>query len=135
MSEGSPEPGPLRTAAMIAMVAGAVGSIALMLRAGRNNSSGVLLVMFVLWVLGPFVALALANTVAKRWSAPARATLYYLMLVVALGSLTIYGYDAFRRLSAKAAFIYLVLPLASWLLIAIVVPIAWKKGTVQSNVT
>jgi hypothetical protein len=120
---------------MIAMVAGAVGSVALMLRAGRNNSSGILLVMFVLWVLGPFVALALANTVAKRWSASARATLYYLMLVVALGSLAVYGYDAIRRISAKAAFIYLVLPFASWLLMAIVIPIAWKRGTRRDTST
>jgi hypothetical protein len=50
------------------------------------------------------------------------------MLVVALGSLAIYGYNALRPLTAKAAAIFLVVPLAAWLLIAIVVAIAALMG-------
>jgi hypothetical protein len=45
------------------------------------------------------------------------------MLVLALGSLPIYGNDALRPPRAKAAFVFVVVPLVSWLLIAIVVPV------------
>jgi len=48
--------GLLRSAARIAVPAGAVGSVGLMLHAGRRNDSRILLVLFTLWVLSPFVA-------------------------------------------------------------------------------
>jgi len=82
--------GLLRAAARIAVVAGAVGSIGLMLRAGQRTPR-FLLVLFTIWVLSPFVALAWANVVSKRWSVLTRATLYSVTLVITLGSLAIYG--------------------------------------------
>ncbi len=115
--------GRLRAAALIAVLAGAVGSVGLLLRAGQRTPR-LLLVLFFFWVLSPFVALVLANVVSKRWSVLTRATLYSVMLVVTLGSLAIYGYDALRPRKAQAAFWYVVVPPASWLLMAIVVPIA-----------
>ena len=115
--------GRLRAAALIAVLAGAGGSLGLMLRAGER-SPRLLLVIFTIWVLSPFVALILAEVVSKRWSVVTRATLYSVMLVVALGSLAIYGHDALRPRRAQAAFVYVAVPPASWLLIAIVVPIA-----------
>jgi hypothetical protein len=124
---GRPESGRLRrlrAAALIAVLAGGAGSFALMLRAGRYNPSIILVLLFTVWVLSPFVALALAGVVSKRWSTLTRAALYGVMFVVALGSLAIYGADALWHLKAQAAFVFLVVPLASWLLIAIVVPIA-----------
>jgi hypothetical protein len=116
--------GLLHTAALIAVLAGAVGSVGLMLRAGHRNPSRLLLVLFALWVLSPFVALVLANMVSKRWSVLTRATLYTVMLVLAVGSLAIYGDVAFGPPRTKAAFVFVVVPPASWLLIAVVVPIA-----------
>ena len=47
-----------------------------------------------------------------------------MMLVVTLGSLAIYGDDALGHRRAQAAFVYVVVPPASWLLISMVVPIA-----------
>jgi hypothetical protein len=127
VSRGRPEGGflgPLRAVAMIAVVAGAGGSVGLMLRAGHRNASRILLVLFGIWVLSPFMALVLANVVSKRWSVLTRATLYSVMLVLTLGSLAAYGDVALGPPRAKPAFVFLVVPLASWLLIAIVVPIA-----------
>ncbi|MDQ2920296.1 MAG: hypothetical protein M3R52_01585 [Acidobacteriota bacterium] len=115
--------GLLRAAALIAVVAGAAGSVGLLLRAGRRTPR-LLLVLFFFWVLSPFVALVLAHVVSKRWSVLTRATLYSVMLVVTLGSLAIYGDDALRPRKAQAAFWYVLVPPASWLLMAIVVPIA-----------
>jgi hypothetical protein len=126
VSRGRPEGGflgGLRVAALIAVLAGAGGSFGLMLRAGQRTPR-FLLVLFAIWVLSPFMALVVANVVSKRWSVLTRATLYSVMLVVTLGSLAIYGDDALGHRRAQAAFVYVVVPPASWLLIAIVVPIA-----------
>lgn len=123
VSRGGPEGGfvgRLRAAALIAVLAGAAGSIGLMLRAGQR-SPRILLVLFAIWVLSPFVALVLAHVVSKRWSVPTRATLYSVMLVATLGSLAIYGEDALRPRKAQPAFVYVAVPPASWLLTAIVV--------------
>jgi hypothetical protein len=116
--------GLLRAVAMIAVLAGAGGSIGLMLRVGHRNNSRVLLVLFGIWVLSPFVALVWANLVSKRWAVLTRTTVYGVTLVLTLGSLAIYGDVAFGPPRAKPAFLFLVVPLASWLLMAIVVPVA-----------
>ena len=121
------EPGLLaltRRAALIAVLAGAAGSLGLMFRAGRRQNSKILLLLFAIWVLSPFVALVRANVVSKRWPILIRAALYSVMLVLTLGSLAIYGEVAFGYATAKVGFVFLVVPLASWLLIAIVVAIA-----------
>ena len=125
-SRGKPDgrfPGVLRTVALIAAVAGAVGSVGLMLWVGHRNPSRVLLALFVIWDLSPFVALLLADMVSKRWSVITRATLHIVMLVVALSSLALYG-DVVWRPRSQSAFMFLVVPLGSWLLMTIVVPLA-----------
>ncbi len=116
--------GLLRTAALIAVPAGAVGSVGLMLHAGRRNNSRILLVLFAIWVLSPFMALIMADVVSKRWPVLTRATLYCVMLVLTLGSLAIYGDVALGPPRAQTAFVFVVVPPASWLLVGIVVPIA-----------
>lgn len=114
----------LRAAALVAVPVGASGSVGLMLFVGHRNDSRILLVLFTLWVLSPFMALALAHVVSKRWSDLARATLYSVALILTLCSLFIYGDVAFGGPRAKPAFMFLVVPLASWLLIASAVTIA-----------
>jgi hypothetical protein len=125
-SQGKPASGflsVLRAAALIAVLVGAVGSIGFLTRVGRR-APRFLLVLFVLWALSPFMALVWANLVSKRWSVVTRATLYTVMLVLTLGSLAIYGAVALGLSRAKPAAVFLLVPSASWLLIAIVVPIA-----------
>jgi len=116
--------GLLRAAGLIAVAAGAVGSAGLTLYAGRHNPSRILIALFVLWVLSPFMALVLANVVSKRWTVPTRAALYMVMLVLTPGSLAVYGDVALGPPRAQTAFAFLVVPLVSWLLIAIVVAAA-----------
>ena len=84
-----------------------------MLHVGRRNESHVLLLLFTIWVLSPFVGLALAANVSKRWSALTRATLYGVMLILTLGSLVIYGDVALGPPRPKPAFMFLVVPLGS----------------------
>ena len=126
-SRGRPDGGflgLLHAVALTAVVAGAGGSVGLMLWVGHRNPSRILLVLFAIWVLSPFMALLLADMVSKRWSVLTRVTLHCVMLVLTLGSLAIYGYVVLRPTGSKPAFVFLVVPLGSWLLIAIVVSIA-----------
>ena len=127
MSQKTPEAGSLgvlRAAALIAVPVGAVGSVGLMLYAGRHNPSRILLLLFAIWVLSPFVAAALASLVSNRWSVITRATLYVVMLALTLGSLAIYGGVAFGYVKAKIGFVFLVVPLASWLLLGLALAMA-----------
>ena len=113
-----------RKVAVILMLAGAAGSVALMLHAGRRQQSRVLVLLFLIWVISPFIGVLIADSVSNRWPAGNRATLYLLMVVLALGSLGIYGAIAFEYVKAKAGFVFLVVPFSSWLLIAAVVATA-----------
>jgi len=113
----------LRTAALIALPAGAVGSIGFMLRAGHRNPSRALIILFAIWVLSPFVALLFAIMVSKDWSVLTQATLYGVMLVLTVSSLGIYGDVALGPPRTKTAFVFVVVPPASWLLIAITISI------------
>jgi hypothetical protein len=107
----------MRTAARIALPVGAAGSLGFMLFAGRHNSSRLLLVIFALWVLSPYAALAWATTVSGP--RPVRTSLYGLILVIAIVSLAIYGYVALGPPGTKAAPVFVVIPPVSWLLFAI----------------
>src|SRR5450755_124154 len=135
VSRGRPEGGflgLLRGAALIAVLAGAVGSFGLMLHAGRRQRSLILIGLFTVWELSPFVALVCAHVVSKHWSVLTRATLYIVMLVLTVGSLAIYGDVALGPPRPKPAFVFLAVPLASWLLIAIVLSIA-ARGTARNT--
>ncbi len=112
----------LHAVALPTMVVGAVTSIALMLRAGHPPVF--LRVLFAIWVLSPFAALFVANMVSKRWSVITRATLDTVMLVLTLISLAIYGYVVANPPMSTPAFVWVVVPVASWLLMTIVVPVA-----------
>lgn len=114
--------GDLRAVALIVLVAGAVGSVGLMLVAGHPPIF--LRVLFAIWVVSPFVALLLGTVVSKRWSVITRATLYCVMLVVTLCSLAIYGYVVLRPHESTPTATFLAVPLGSWLLMAIAVPLA-----------
>jgi uncharacterized membrane protein len=124
--------GRLRTAARFALVAGAVGSVALTVRAGLSTPR-LLLVLFVLWVLSPFVALAWASDRATRWAVPTRVALYIVTILVALGSLALYGGLVQRPAGSSNAFLFVAVPPVAWVLIAIVVSIAGLISHRQSR--
>jgi hypothetical protein len=116
--------GALRVVTLSTVAAAAVASLALMLFVGRRNPSVLLMALFAIWVLSPFVALAVANIISTRWSVATRATLYVVTLVVTLGSFAIYADVVLRPPRATPASRFLLVPLGSWLLMTIVVPTA-----------
>ena len=111
----------LRTAALIAVLAGAVGSVGLLLRASNRNPSQLLVVLLAIWVVAPFLALLLASIVSKGWSVLTRVTLYGVMLVVPLSCLAIYVADAIWPRTSPGPFVFIPVPPASWLFSALAV--------------
>jgi hypothetical protein len=112
----------LRIVALTAGLAGALGSLSFVLHTGRNNDSVLLVLLFVAWVLSPFIALFVANLVSMRWPAFTRVILYCLIIFLTVGSLLSYS-GTLRLPGKKPAFVFLVVPLLSWIIIAIVIPI------------
>ena len=90
------------------ILAGAIGSFGLEWYVGRNNSSLVLMALFAVWVMGPYVGLAVTR-------APMG-----LVWAVAAVSLVVYGYVAVGGHVAKPAAAFLVVPLVSWVAIGLV---------------
>jgi len=113
----------LRTTGLVATWIGAIGSLALMLRNGRNTPR-LLLVGFVFWVLSPYVALLWANRYARRWPAAMQTVLFLTMIVVAAGSLLVYGIDSVKHLRPQAAFAYVLVPPVCWILSAVAIGMA-----------
>ena len=111
----------LRKAARLALIAGALGSLGLMLYAGRHNKHLFITALFTVWVLAPFASLALADFFSRRWPPRVGRTLHGMTILVALASLAVYVQDAIWPRQAQAAFVYVAVPPATWLASALVV--------------
>ena len=105
----------IRTIALISVVAGAIGSLYFMFNAGRNQKSIFLIILFTGWVLSPFAALFFTNKIVKHRKVSAHALLYWFMIIITIVSLVAYS-GIFIPPGTKPAFIFLVVPLFSWVL-------------------
>jgi len=106
----------LQKSALVALLSGAIGSLYFMFSAGRNQKSIILIALFTGWVLSPFLALFAANGLFKAWTSRNRISLYILMIIIATGSLIAYS-GLWVPPGTKPAFIFLINPLVSWLLL------------------
>jgi hypothetical protein len=125
----------LRVLALIVLITGAIESLRLTFHVGRNNESVLLILLFVVWVVSPFVVLVMANMVSKRWLVSNRLILYSLTLIITAGSLLGY-YGELIPPGMKPAFAFLVVPLVSWLFILTVVITASllsRRATLRRN--
>ena len=113
----------VRGAALTAVVVGAVSSVVFLLRAPQHPGP-LLLALLALWGLSPFAALVLADRISKRWTAPGRAIILGLMLVITLGYLLMYADGDLTPAGKPPAFVFVMVPLLAWLLIALAVPVA-----------
>lgn len=62
--------------AMLICTAGAGASLGLMYKVGHRNPSFVLILLFTIWVLSPFVGLLVGAFISERWAAPFRASFF-----------------------------------------------------------
>jgi hypothetical protein len=114
----APRSGSLRTAALAAAALGAAGSVALTLRAGNRNPSRILILMFLVWVVSPFVLFVAADMLGKGWPVAARTALHAATIVAALVSLAVYGGVVLGPSPPKIARFFLVVPPVSVLFAA-----------------
>jgi hypothetical protein len=122
----------LRTIALVVVLAAAGSSLVMVIRTGRHNRSLLLPILFMLWVSSPFAALLLADRISKPWSTLTRVTLYWLMLILSACCLLSYS-GLLSPPGTKAAFVFLITPLLSWLLIATGLPIAASVSRREFN--
>lgn len=118
----------LRRVALVVAAVGAAASVALMIRAA-DRTPALLIVVFIGWVLAPFIVLLWANAASARWSTTVGVTLFWLTIVVALGSVVVYGglVDV-RPPGAANAFPFVITSPAAILLIAITAAIVALKS-------
>ncbi len=113
----------LRTIALVLLLIGSIGSFYLTLREGRNDKSVLEIFLFLVWVISPFLALFIASSISKKWADSTRVAVYILMLVITPFSLISYS-GALKLPGISPAFVFLIVPPLTWLLMAIAIPIA-----------
>ena len=104
-----------------AVLAGALGSVGFLMRVGHSAPRFVL-TLIAIWVLAPFVAVALVDAMSKRWPAVSQPVLHTLMLALAAVSLSVYGAELVWP-HEPPAFVFVALPPVSCLMMAIVVAV------------
>lgn len=117
----------LRWAGLAAVAIGAIGSVTLLRRA-QEHPPPLLVALFLVWILTPFVLLGVGNVVSTRWPVSVRKTLYLVTLIMAAVSLAIYLDDNINHRAAKRAFVYVMVPPASVLASAIAVGMAARTA-------
>ena len=91
------------------------------------------MLLFVGWVVAPFAGLLFAEMRSTRWPARVGATLYALMVIVSLGSVALYA-DIALRSQSKPASRFLLVPLGTWVLMAVALAIAsWRARSRTSR--
>jgi FtsH-binding integral membrane protein len=122
----------LRTMALTILLVGSIGSLYFMFNAGSNQKSIVLLGLFTAWVLSPFVGLFVANRIFTHWAVTTRQLIYWLMVALTIVSLIAYS-GALTPSNTKPAFIFLVIPFLSWLVILTALLVAKRLSRKDTN--
>jgi hypothetical protein len=122
----------LRIIAVIVVVAGWIASVGFTLYAGHNNRSVFLVILFLGWVSSPFIGLLVTGSLSRRWPAFNRKVMYFLMNLLAIGSVVGYS-GVLNPPASKPAFIFLIVPLISWILIVIVITAALSSGRKEAR--
>jgi len=95
-----------------------------LLRHAQQRTPPMLVVLFVVWVVSPFVLLGVVNLRSPRWTRRTRLTLCIVTLIVTVASLVIYVDDNIAHRTAKAAFVWVAVPPVSVLVSLIAIGIA-----------
>lgn len=100
----------LRLTAQVLTVLRAVGAAEAVLYRGGANSPGLLVLLFVGWVVNPFVGLWFGLRLE-------RGPVYGAACLIAIGSLLAYAYAALEVQGVKSTRLFLLVPLVSWMIL------------------
>jgi hypothetical protein len=100
------------------LLLGAALSLGLMFWTGHRNSSLILILLFTFWVASPFAGMALVLRRSRRWPVIRQSVTCNQIRIISLGSAFIYAGVSMMNF-AKPAGPFLVVPIASWLLLAV----------------
>jgi len=114
-----------RNSALMSLLVGAAASLGLMFWTGHRNSSLLLMLLFTVWVASPFAAMAFVLGRSRGWPSARQNLTYNHVQIISLGSTFIYLTVVNIRHLSKPAGPFLVVPAASWLLLALWV---WMGG-------
>ena len=114
-----PERSSLRFIASLALFIAAIGSLASMFIIGSRQKSLLLIAMFLVWVLSPYVALAVLDSRARAWHSASRVRMRYATVLISLMALGRYMWVVIWPLEAQPASTFLIVPFISWIAIAV----------------
>ena len=109
----------LRNFSLIALFVGAGGSIIFTLFTGRNNPSVLLPILFSGWVVSPYIVLLLIHFNSLIHLKISNVSLFNMTLFITF--INLIGYSGvLSPKGMKPAFVFLVIPFVSWLIIGII---------------
>jgi hypothetical protein len=115
----------LGTVALIATVCGAACSLYFVINAGSNNNSVVLKSLFIVWILSPFIAFFIMLSIVRKWKTGIQNVIHWLLIILTIVSLI--GYSGLIKIpNTKNAFVFLIIPFLSWVLLIATVIAARK---------
>jgi hypothetical protein len=109
----------LRSFTMGILIAGACAALAFTLQAGQYNNSFLLIFIFAIWTLSPFCFLIAASLISRFWQERYKLTLYISNIIITILSLLAYS-RIFSLPGTKPAFVFIITPLLSWIISAII---------------
>jgi uncharacterized membrane protein len=112
----------LKTASRLVLLIGTAVSLFLVIHAGHKNASVILPLLFVIWVLSPYIGLLITIRISKVWQASSRTILHYLVISFTICCVIAYS-GILTPSDVKPAAIFLITPLLLWVAIAITIPV------------
>ncbi len=101
------------------VLGGIVASLSLMFHTGRTNESILLMSLFTAWVVSPFMTLLAASMVSANW--PGKVQIILNLFMLAITAVAVLAYTGrVNPPGTRPAFMFLAIPLISWLAIMII---------------
>ena len=128
---GSKKNNTLRAVTFMIVLAATAASLYFMFSIGRNQKSISVIAFFVGWIVAPFIGIFLLTERYQRFvSRP--SFFYWLAMVASVASVVCYS-GLVAPLGPKPAFIFLLAPFISWVLIAILFAFTRRSREKRSN--
>jgi hypothetical protein len=119
---------PVAPVVTLVLVTSIVGAMVSMFAVGHRQPSVILMAMFFVWVLSPYVALWLANVRAADWNPPPRRQLQYATVLISLAALGRYLWVLVWPVVHQPASTFMIVPFISWLVVAMVITLTERQA-------